>query len=54
MKVSSSLGMHFILRQELNKRGIGADILEKIEHDIILQACIDKQKAIENINKNLY
>lgn len=43
-----------ILREELNGRGIGADILEKIEHNIILLASIDKQKAIENLNKNLY
>jgi hypothetical protein len=43
-----------ILREELNRRSIGADILATIEHNIILQASIDKQKAIENFDRNLY
>jgi hypothetical protein len=43
-----------ILREEIKKRNIGTDLLAAIEHEIILRASIDKQRAAEHLNKDLY
>lgn len=43
-----------ILREELKKRGVAADILGAIEHEIILNASIDKQRAADHLNDDLY
>lgn len=43
-----------ILRGELKKRKIAADILGSIEHEIILKASIDKLRVTDNLNIDLY
>lgn len=43
-----------ILREELKKRNIGADQLATIEHEIILRASIDKERAADRLNNDLY
>lgn len=43
-----------ILREELNKRKIGSDILEELEHEIILQQSLQVKKFEEDIHRNLF
>ncbi|SIN65453.1 hypothetical protein [Chitinophaga niabensis] len=43
-----------ILREELKKRNMGADQLAAIEHEIILRASINKERAADQLNNDLY
>ena len=43
-----------ILREELNKRNIGSDILKGLEHEIILQQSLQVKKFEEDIHCDLF
>ncbi len=43
-----------VLREELNRREIGADIIQQLEHEIILQASLSSKRFTEDINKSLF
>jgi len=52
LKLSSEAFL--ILRKELKTRGIGGDIVNKLEHEIIFQASIQKKKFGEDLSRSLY
>jgi hypothetical protein len=52
LKVSADAFL--VLREELNRREIGADIIEQLEHEIILQASLRSKRFTEDINKSLF
>ncbi|HRN70869.1 MAG TPA: hypothetical protein PLS49_06850 [Candidatus Woesebacteria bacterium] len=43
-----------ILREELNRRNIGSDIIKELEHEIILQQSLQVKKFEEDIHRNLF
>jgi hypothetical protein len=52
LKLSSEAFL--VLREELKRRDIGGDIVNKLEHEIIFQASIQKKQFGEDLNRNLY
>lgn len=52
LKVSADAFL--VLREELNRREIGADIIQQLEHEIILQASLSSKRFTEDINKSLF
>jgi hypothetical protein len=43
-----------LLKEEMNKRGIGIEELKKLEHEIILRASLNNQRLDEDIDNNLF
>src|SRR3954464_8060538 len=43
-----------ILKEELNSRHIGGDIMAQIEHSIILEHALERKKFEEDFNKELF
>ena len=52
-KTLSSDGF-LILREELNRRNIGSDILKELEHEIILRQSLQQKKFEEDIHRDLF
>lgn len=43
-----------ILKEELTKRNIGADILKGLEHEIMLHVSLNSRRLSEDVNRNLF
>jgi hypothetical protein len=49
-----TLAGYEILKEELNSRHIGGEIIEQIEHSIMLEYALKRKKFEEDFNKELF
>lgn len=52
--VKLSVDAFLVLRQECNKRGIGAETIRAMEHEIILQESLKSRRLSEDLNNSLF